>query len=145
MNLYYIIILIIVILLLFPTISRYIKNTYMKPAKKEKYEPFSGAKSGNRKIVFSAYTADWCPHCVDFKENVYGILQKAFNNNPNIHVRNVDCTNDKNGSIKTEAGKQIEGYPTLMINIYDNGKMVKEMPYEGARMAEDIISYLRSL
>ena len=144
MNLYYVVIVMIAILILFPTISRYIKDNYMKKSKKEKYEPFKLSKSGDYKIVFSAYTADWCPHCVDFKENVYGQLQRAFNNHPNIKVRNVDCTNDKNGSIKTEAGKQIEGYPTLMINIYENGKM-REMPYEGPRMAEDIISYLRGL
>jgi thiol-disulfide isomerase/thioredoxin len=147
MNLYYIIIAIIILLLIFPSINISLLDDILKyfnlnstQSTKYKFEKFNN--SGN-KIVFVAYTADWCPHCVDFKNKSYNKLLKAFKNNPNIEIANVDCTND-NGKIKTYAGNSINGFPTLVINKYNNGNMDETM-YEGPRDAESIINYLKNL
>jgi len=145
MNLYYIIIAIIVILLIFPTLRTSVFNVILpiNNSKSSKVEKFEGK---NKKVVFTAYTADWCPHCVDFKKNIYGKLKAAFNGHPYISIRNVDCTDDKEGKIKTEGGNQIEGYPTLVTNIYANGNMVKELNVEGNRGdVNEIVNYLKSL
>ena len=83
----------------------------------------SNSSSSNKKIIFTSYTADWCPHCVDFKEKTYGKLVDYFANSPNIKITNVDCTNDNSGKTRTPAGNQIDGFPTLVINTYENGKM----------------------
>ena len=147
MNLYYIVIAIIIILLVFPTLRTTVFN-YILPSNltntssSKKLEKFNGK---NKKIVFTAYTADWCPHCVDFKNNVYGQLQNVFDGHPNISIRNIDCTNDTKGNIKTEAGKPLEAFPTLITNIYTNGKM-KEVMFEGDRNnVNKIVSYLNNL
>jgi len=150
MNLYYVVIAIIIILLVFPTLrttlfnyiipSNYINTSSSK--KLEKLEKFDGK---NKKIVFTSYTADWCPHCVDFKSNVYGQLKSSFDGHPYISIRNVDCTNDQQGNIKTEAGKSLGGYPTLVTNVYADNRM-KEIMFEGDRNdVNGIVSYLKKL
>ena len=104
----------------------------------------SNNSSSNKKIVFIAYTADWCPHCVEFKEKTYGKLVDYFANSSNIKITNVDCTNDNSGKTKTPAGNAIESFPTLVINTYQDGKM-NEIMYDGSRDAESIIQYLKGL
>jgi thiol:disulfide interchange protein len=100
--------------------------------------------NSSKQIIFTAYTADWCPHCVTFKNESYGKLQNYFSNNSNIKITNVDCTNDNSGNTKTRAGNSLQGFPTLVINTVTNGKMNEEM-YEGSRDANAIISYLKNL
>lgn len=100
--------------------------------------------NGSKKIVLTAYTADWCPHCVEFNSNVYGKLVDKFNGNQNVKITKVDCTNDRSGHTKTIAGNPINGFPTIMFNIYKNGKM-NEIQYDGNRRVEDIVSYINSL
>jgi len=112
----------------------------VKPENNKKKENFSSGKQ----IIFTAYTADWCPHCVTFKNESYGKLQNYFANNSNIKITNVDCTNDNSGNTKTRAGNSLQGFPTLVINTVVNGKMTEEM-YEGSRDANAIISYLKGL
>jgi thiol:disulfide interchange protein len=150
MNLYYIVIAIIIILLIFPTLRTTVFN-YIIPSnlintsssnKPEKLEKFEGK---NKKVVFTAYTADWCPHCVDFKSNVYGQLKSAFDGHPYISIRNVDCTNDQQGRIKTEGGKSLDGFPTLVTNIYVNGQM-NESIFEGNRNdVNGLVNYLKKI
>jgi len=106
-----------------------------------KKENFS---NDDKKIVFYSYTADWCPHCVTFKNESLGKLQNYFRNNKNIEVINVDCTNDQGGNIKTKGGKSLNGYPTLVVNTYSNNKMSEEL-YEGSRDAKSIIQFLENL
>jgi thiol:disulfide interchange protein len=132
MNIYYIVGIIIIIILFF---------SYGIPliASKNK-EGFNGSK----KIVFVAYTADWCPHCVEFNDNVYGKLVDKFSNNEKVQITKVDCTNDRSGNTKTRGGNKINGFPSLVINVYENGKM-KEIQYDGNRSVEDIVSYINSL
>jgi thiol-disulfide isomerase/thioredoxin len=139
MNLYYIIVLIILVLLIFPNILSAI-YTYITP-KNKKLEKFVGK---NKKIILSCYTAEWCPHCVDFNRDILPSIKKEFSNHPYISIRSVDCTNDKDGNIKTESGNSITGFPTLITNIYIDGNM-KELQYDGSRNVSEIINYLKNL
>lgn len=132
MNLYYIIGLVIVLIICF---------SYAIPLINSKStETFSASK----KIVLTAYTADWCPHCVEFNSNVYGKLVSAYKGNENVKITKKDCTNDRSGDTKTIGGNSINGFPTLMINIYENGKM-NEIQYDGNRRFEDIVSFINNL
>jgi len=97
------------------------------------------------KVVFSSYTAEWCPHCVTFKNQTFGTLSNMFNGDNRIIIKNVDCTNDRTGNTRTPAGNPIEGYPTLIVNTYDANNVMKEIPYNGARDANSIANYLRNL
>ena len=143
MNLYYYIIAVIVILLILPSIDLSFLNPYIPSFfRMEKFK--SNSSSSNKKIIFTSYTADWCPHCVDFKEKTYGKLVDYFANSPNIKITNVDCTNDNSGKTRTLAGNQLDGFPTLVINTYENGKM-SETIYDGSRDADSIIQYLKGL
>jgi len=137
MNIYYIIALVVLVLLLL---------SYGLPIliKKSKLSNLEGFNSSKKKIVFTAYVAEWCPHCVEFNSNVYGNLKKAFNGNQNVEITKVDCTNDRSGDTKTIGGNQINGFPTLMINVYENGNM-KEIQYDGNRKVEDIVSFINNL
>ena len=122
-------------------------TTEESPAK-EKFETESlkskSSSANEKKIVFTAYTADWCPHCVTFKNESYGQLRDYFKNNAKIQITNVDCTNDTNGKIRTKTGKQLNGYPTLVINTYTCNNVTEEM-YEGPRDAGSIIKFLQNL
>ena len=133
MNIYYVIGIILVLLLVLsygiPLITT--NNT----------ESFNDSK---KKIVFTAYTADWCPHCVEFNSTIYGKLVNNFSGNNTVKITKVDCTNDRSGNTKTIGGNQINGFPSLMINIYKNGKM-NEIQYDGNRRLEDIIAYINNL
>jgi len=164
MNLYYVVLAIIAILLVFPALRSCVFNTILpaclnpqnylnlsktsKPSKKiqnNKNDNFDiEGFNGNKKIVFTAYTADWCPHCVSFKSDIYGNLVKEFANNPNISIKNVDCTNDQTGRTTTPAGNPLQGFPTLVINTYQNGKMT-EKNYDGPRDSGEIINHLKNL
>ena len=104
-----------------------------------------GFRSDNKKkIVFTAYTADWCPHCVSFKRDSLGQLKSYFRNHETIEIKNMDCTNDTTGRIKTKNGNSLQGYPTLVINISKCNDRSEEV-YDGPRDAGSIIKYLQSL
>jgi len=137
MNIYYIIALVILLLLLL---------SYGLPMliKKSKLSNLEGFNSSKKKIVFTAYVAEWCPHCVEFNSNVYSHLVDKFNGNQNVKINKIDCTNDRSGDTKTIAGHPINGFPTLMINVYKNGKM-NEIQYDGNRKVDDIVSFINSL
>lgn len=145
MNLYYIIIAIIIILLVFPSLRSSVFN-YIIPMNntntRQKVEKFNGK---NKKVVFTAFTADWCPHCVVYKKNVHVYLARKFAGHPTISIKNVDCTNDTSGQTKTPAGNSINGFPTLVTNVYVDGKMT-ELNFEGNRNnVDEIIDYLKGL
>jgi len=108
-------------------------------ANKEKFTP-----PNKKRVVFTAYTADWCPHCITFKNDSYGQLKSYFMNHNTIEIKNVDCTNDPSGNIKTKNGNSLQGYPTLVINVYKCNDIAEEI-YDGPRDAGSIIKYLQNL
>jgi thiol:disulfide interchange protein len=145
MNLYYIIIAIIIILLIFPSLRSSVFNYIIPMNNTDSYQKVEDFNGKNKKIVFTAFTADWCPHCVDYKKNVHVYLAKAFKNHPTISIKNVDCTNDRSGQTKTPAGNSIDGFPTLVTNVYVDGNM-SELNFSGNRNnVDEIINYLKGL
>ena len=145
MNLYYYIIAVIIILLVLPSIDLSFINPYIPSfLRMEQFNSSNSSSSSNKKIIFTAFTADWCPHCVDFKEKTYGKLANYFANSQNIQITNVYCTNDNSGKTRTPAGNPIESFPTLIINTFNDGKM-NEVMYDGSRDADSIIQYLKGL
>jgi thiol:disulfide interchange protein len=157
MYLYYTVITILISLIIigiFPSIkdtvynfviSCFYKNKEKKQIINEKTNKTKENFNSAGKVVFSSYTAEWCPHCVTFKSQTFGTLSNMFNGNNRIIIKNVDCTNDRTGNTRTPAGNPIEGYPTLIVNTYDANNVMKEIPYNGPRDANSIANYLRNL
>jgi thiol-disulfide isomerase/thioredoxin len=138
MNFYfYTIIIIIVILIISPLLYPQLLKLFSNK-KKEKFT------NNNKKIILHIYTADWCPHCIDFKSRHLQNLLYYYKDNKNIKIKNIDCTNDKNGETKTQKGAKVYQFPTFIVNIYENSEM-KEINYEGNINSEDIISFLNKL
>ena len=147
MYLYYAAIAIILLLIIFPSIRQSLVNL-MFPSSSKKVISKSNKVNENvkfNKIVFTSYTAEWCPHCVTFKSDTYGNLFNMFKGDKKIVIQNIDCTNDRNGSTRTIGGNSIDGYPTLMINTYDANNKMNENTYNGIRDANSIANYLRGL
>jgi len=139
MNFYfYTIIIIIVILIISILLYSQLFNLFSNK-KKEKF-----TNNNNKKIILHIYTADWCPHCIDFKSTHLQNLLNYYKDNKNIKIKNIDCTNDKNGETKTQKGAKVYQFPTFIVNIYENSEM-KEINYEGNINSEDIISFLNKL
>jgi len=152
MYLYYSAIAIILTLIIFPSIRKSLVNLLFSSSSKKEEKVVSKNKkikenfnSKLKKVIFTSYTAEWCPHCVTFKSETYGNLFNMFKGDQKIVIQNVDCTNDRNGSTRTIGGNAIDGYPTLMINTYDANNNMTENAYNGARDANSIANYLRSL
>jgi thiol:disulfide interchange protein len=151
MYLYYAAIAIILVLIIFPSLREYlVKLIFSSPSKEEKVVSNNKKVQENfnsklKKVVFTSYTADWCPHCVTFKSETYGDLYNMFKGDKKIVIQNIDCTNDRSGNTKTMAGNSIDGYPTLMVNTYDVNNKMTENTYNGARDANSIAEYLRGL
>lgn len=152
MYLYYSAIAIIILLIMFPSIRKALLNLMFPSSSKKEEKVVSknnkvkeNFNSKLNKVIFTSYTADWCPHCVTFKSETYGNLYNMFKGDKKIVIQNIDCTNDRNGSTRTIGGNSIDGYPTLMINTYDANNNMNENAYNGARDANSIANYLRSL
>jgi thiol:disulfide interchange protein len=151
MYLYYAAIAILLILIIFPSVRKSLVNLiFSSPSKEEKVVSKNKKVQENfnskfKKVVFTSYTADWCPHCVTFKSQTYGDLYNMFKGDKRIVIQNIDCTNDRSGNTKTMAGNAIDGYPTLMVNTYDANNNMTENTYNGARDANSIAEYLRGL
>jgi len=146
MYFYYAAIIIILVLIISPSVRQYIISIMFPNNNDEKnIKKVENFNPNIKKIVFSSYTADWCPHCVTFKSEIFGDLANIFSSSKKIFIKNVDCTNDRNGNTRTIAGNPIEGYPTLIINTYDKNNNMEENVYTGARDANSIAEYLKSL
>lgn len=99
--------------------------------KKEKFEP---RPSG---VVATLYYADWCGHCQKFKP-VWQFLESKMSNDQ-VQLNKVDCTN-KSGSIRTPGGKEIQGFPTIVLRTKDG----KEYEYEGSRDSKAVHDWIKS-
>ena len=150
---YYAAIAIILLLIVFPSLRSYlVKLIFSSGSSNKKVNNNNKSSKVNEnfnsksnKVIFTSYTADWCPHCVTFKSQTYGNLSNMFKGDSKIIIQNVDCTNDRTGNTKTIGGNAIDGYPTLMVNTYDANNNMSENAYNGARDANSIANYLRSL
>jgi thiol-disulfide isomerase/thioredoxin len=87
------------------------------------------------------FYADWCGHCKKFMGETWGELKEKFGSKNSVQLNQIDCTNTKS-AIQTPAGKNIEGFPTLILNYKDeNGKYIEE-EYNGPRSFKVIASII---
>ncbi len=88
--------------------------------------------SNPNKYIIKLYSADWCPHCVDFKP-IWNQLKSKYNH---IKFVDVDCTNEQpNLSF-------VNGYPTIAI--FDSSDVYIEN-YQNERSFDQFNSYLKAL
>ena len=93
------------------------------------------------KYIVKLFYADWCGHCKKFMGETWGELKEKFGSNPNVQLNQIDCTNVKS-AIETPAGKNVEGFPTLILNYKDkDGKYIEE-EYNGPRSFQVIASVI---
>lgn len=86
---------------------------------------------GSKKVIFTLYYVDWCPHCKVVKPE-----WNKLENDPNLkHIKIVKINCEENESVVQE--KNIEGFPTILLN--NNGK---EEAYNGNREYTDFKNYL---
>tara|TARA_B100000963_G_C22125630_1_gene450989 strand:+ start:104 stop:526 length:423 start_codon:yes stop_codon:yes gene_type:complete len=82
--------------------------------------------------VLRFFYANWCPHCRDAKPE-WDSLVKRYKGN--VKLVKVDCTSDT----KVAQKYGVEGFPTILLT--KNGKNIE---YEGERVAEDIMEFLKN-
>jgi thiol-disulfide isomerase/thioredoxin len=103
--------------------------------------PFGDIVINTDLLNITLFYADWCGHCKKFMNESWGQLKDKFENNPNVQLNQIDCTNIKT-AITTPAGKNVEGFPTLILNYKDeNGKYIEE-EYNGPRSYQVLSSII---
>lgn len=80
------------------------------------------------------FSADWCGHCKDFKNEWKTFSTEISENNQNVGVINIDSKELENKDIKPE----VFGFPT--IRAYRDGKMIKE--FDNHRTAENLHKFV---
>jgi thiol-disulfide isomerase/thioredoxin len=98
--------------------------------KKENYN--NNVNDGKQIIVILCY-ADWCSHCPIIKEWYMDLVE-------NSPFPDVIFKAFEEKEIPTEIINEIEGFPTILINI--NNTMEK---YNGSRTKESLLNYLENL
>lgn len=92
-------------------------------------------------LNITLFYADWCGHCKKFMGETWGQLKEKFGSSESVQLNQIDCTNVKT-AIETPAGKNVEGFPTLILNYKDkNGKYIEE-EYNGPRSFQVISSII---
>jgi thiol-disulfide isomerase/thioredoxin len=103
--------------------------------------PFREIMMNTEVLNITLFYADLCGHCKKFMGETWGELKEKFGSNPNVQLNQIDCTNVKS-AIETPAGKNVEGFPTLILNYKDkDGKYIEE-EYNGPRSFQVIASVI---
>jgi len=93
------------------------------------------------KVNVTLFYAEWCGHCNKFMNETWGQLKENFESNPMYKLNEVNCTNMKS-NITTPAGKNIEGFPTLIFNYKNKKGEYIEEEYNGPRTFKVLSSVL---
>lgn len=93
--------------------------------------------SNNSKIKIYNFNTSWCKYSVMFAPE-WSKLESMVENDPNIEVIDVKCDDENNDSLCQTF--EVPGFPSVVI-MKDNTRI----DYEGARNAESILEYVRSL
>ena len=151
------VIIVLVVLLFIYDIIRSYKQHYGNPKKiiSKKIEKLENAVSTNsttlkmdtglelntEKTNVTLYFADWCGHCKQFINSTWTKAVETFDNNNDIVLNQVDCTNIQT-EIKTPAGNSIKGFPTVIINYKNKDGEYVEEEYNGSRTYDKFSSYI---
>jgi thiol-disulfide isomerase/thioredoxin len=95
----------------------------------------------SEKINLTLFYAEWCGHCKRFMKETWGELKEKYGSNVEIKLNELNCTDIKT-AIKTPAGKDIEGFPTLIINYKDKNGEYLEDEYRGGRSVQHLTTFL---
>ena len=95
----------------------------------------------SEKINLTLFYAEWCGHCKRFMKETWDELKEKFGNNTDIQLNELNCTDIKT-ALKTPAGKDIEGFPTLIINYKDKNGEYLEDEYRGGRSVQHLTTFL---
>jgi len=95
----------------------------------------------SEKINLTLFYAEWCGHCKRFMKETWGELKEKYGSNAEIKLNELNCTDIKT-AIKTPAGKDIEGFPTLIINYKDKNGEYLEDEYRGGRSVQHLTTFL---
>jgi len=109
-------------------------NKYLKYKEKylhlKKLEQKLNMKGGGDKKTLALFKAEWCGHCIGFKET----WNKLKDNNQNINFVTYDSEKNSNEIKKYK----IEGFPTLIL--LSNNKAIE---YVGPRNKEAIEEFIK--
>ncbi|VDO45640.1 unnamed protein product, partial [Onchocerca flexuosa] len=86
-------------------------------------------------VLLVKFYAPWCGHCKKIAPEFEKAATKLLQNDPPIHLAEVDCTEEK----KTCDEFGVSGFPTL--KIFRRGEVAQD--YDGPRVAEGIVKYMR--
>uniref|UniRef100_A0A915PNW4 protein disulfide-isomerase n=1 Tax=Setaria digitata TaxID=48799 RepID=A0A915PNW4_9BILA len=86
-------------------------------------------------VLLVKFYAPWCGHCKKMAPEFEKAATKLLQNDPPIHLAEVDCTEEK----KTCDDFGVSGFPTL--KIFRKGELAQD--YDGPRVAEGIVKYMR--
>ena len=99
-----------------------------------------GFNDGNKPTMYFFYV-DWCPHCTDAKESVFGDNEKdntKWNNNTNLSNKNnvnlvkVNCEGSEDN--KALAKKyNVSAYPTVIVEANGNVANFNGNPKDGSK------------
>jgi len=93
------------------------------------------------KINMTLFYAEWCGHCKRFMKETWGQLKEKYGESADVQLNELNCTDIKT-AIKTPAGKDIEGFPTLIINYKDKNGEYLEDEYRGGRSVQHLSAFL---
>ena len=103
-------------------------------------EGFNDSNDVNKPILYFFYV-DWCPHCTDAKESVFGDNEKdntKWNNNTNLSNKNnvnlvkVNCEgSDKNKALAKKYN--VSAYPTVIVEANGNVANFNGNPKDGSK------------
>lgn len=86
-------------------------------------------------VLLVKFYAPWCGHCKKLAPEFEKAATKLLQNDPPIHLADVDCTEEK----KICDEFSVSGFPTL--KIFRKGELAQD--YDGPRVAEGIVKYMR--
>jgi thiol-disulfide isomerase/thioredoxin len=103
--------------------------------------PFREVMMNTDILNMTLFYAEWCGHCKKFMAETWGQLKEKYGSSKDVQLNEIDCTSVKS-AIETPAGKNVEGFPTLILNYKDkNGKYIEE-EYNGPRSLNVIASVI---
>jgi len=96
------------------------------------------------KLNITLYFAHWCGHCKKFIKDTWKDLKKKYKDDESVQLNDIDCTNIKS-RITTPKGKDIEGFPSVVVNYKDKAGELYEEEYKGGRSSKHLETFIAKM